>query len=108
MKMSGDGDHARRQDECLQTGTSAPLKPAIGVQDTHVEEVPVFNKFFSRLSIHASAAKTQPNKVGRWCQNGDFLRPVFSASSVQRISDMQSKFALIRPRHVWKYPISDR
>ena len=23
-----------RQDECLQTGTSAPLKPAIGVQDT--------------------------------------------------------------------------
>jgi len=30
-KMSGDGDHARRQDECLQTGTSAPLKRAIGV-----------------------------------------------------------------------------
>jgi len=29
MKMSGDGDHARRQDECLQTGTSAPLKPAL-------------------------------------------------------------------------------
>jgi len=26
IKMSGDGDHARRQDECLQTGTSAPLK----------------------------------------------------------------------------------
>jgi len=38
------------------------------------------------------------------------LRPVFSASSVQRISDMHSKFAL-RPHHVWKYgrhPISDR
>jgi len=34
MKVSGDGDHARRQDECLQTGTSAPLKRAIGVQDT--------------------------------------------------------------------------
>jgi len=34
MKMSGDGDHARRQDECLQTGKSVPLKPAIGVQDT--------------------------------------------------------------------------
>jgi len=32
--MSGDGDHARRQDECLQTGTSTPLKRAVGVQDT--------------------------------------------------------------------------
>jgi len=39
-----------------------------------------------------------------------FLRPVFSASRVQHISDMHSKFAL-RPHHVWKYgshPISDR
>jgi len=43
-------------------------------------------------------------------QNGDFLRPVFSASRVQYISDMHSKFAL-RPHHVWKYgrhPISER
>ena len=39
-----------------------------------------------------------------------FLRPVFSASRVQHISDMHSKFAL-RPHHVWKYgrhPIFDR
>jgi len=38
------------------------------------------------------------------------LRPVFSASRVQHISDMHSKFEL-RPHHVWKYgrhPISDR
>jgi len=38
-----------------------------------------------------------------------FLHPVFSASRVQHISDMHSKFAL-RPHHVWKYgrhPISD-
>jgi len=65
---------------------------------------------FFRLSIHASAAKIQPDKVVRWCQNGDFLRPVFSASRMQYISDMHSKFAL-RPHHVWKYgrhPISDR
>jgi len=37
------------------------------------------------------------------------LRPVFSASRVQHISDMHSKFAL-RPHHVWKcgrHPISD-
>jgi len=40
---------------------------------------------------------------------GDFLRPVFSASRVQLISDLHSKFAL-RPHHVWMYgrhPISD-
>jgi len=30
------------------------------------------------------------------------LRPVFSASHVQHISDVHSKFAL-RPHHVWKY-----
>ena len=65
---------------------------------------------FFRLSIHASAAKVQPDKVVRCCQNGDFLRPVFSANSVQHISDMRSKFAL-RPHYVWNYgrhPISDR
>jgi len=65
---------------------------------------------FFRLLIHASAAKIQPNKVVRWCQNGNFLHPVFAASHVQHISDMHSKCAL-RPPHVWKYgrhPISDR
>ena len=46
--------------------------------------------------------KIQPDKVLRWCQNGNFLRPVFSTSRVQHISDMHSKFAL-RPHHVWKY-----
>jgi len=57
---------------------------------------------FLRLSIHALAAKIHPDKFVRWCQNGDFLRAVFSASRVQHISDMHSKFAL-RPHHVWKY-----
>jgi len=38
-----------------------------------MEELSAFNKFFSRLSIHASAAKIQPDKVVRWCQNGDFF-----------------------------------
>jgi len=33
---------------------------------------------------------------------GDFLRPVFSASRVQQVSDLHLKFAL-RPYHVWKY-----
>ena len=56
---------------------------------------------FLRLSIQALAAKTQPDKVVRWCQNGDFASCI-SASRVQHISDMDSKFTL-RPHHVWKY-----
>ena len=55
-------------------------------------------------------SKIWPNKVVRWCRDGDFLRSVFAASHVQRISDLHSKFAL-RPHHVPKYgkhPISDR
>ena len=33
---------------------------------------------------------------------GDFLRPVFSASRLQHVSDLHSKFAL-RSHNVWKY-----
>jgi len=46
----------------------------------HVEEVSMFNIFF-RLSIHASAAKIQPDNVVRWCQYGDFFAScIFSES----------------------------
>ena len=38
----------------------------------------------------------------RWRICGHFLHPVFSASHVQHVSHMHSKFAL-RPQHVWKY-----
>jgi len=58
-----------------------------------VQEVLLFNKFF-RLSICALVAKIWPDKVVRWCRDGDFLRPVFSASRVQYISDLHSNFAL--------------
>ena len=47
--------------------------------------------------------------VPRWRFLATFLCPVFSASRVQQVSDLYSKFAL-RPHHVWKYgrhPISD-
>ena len=76
----------------------------------HVEEIVLLNKIFFRLSIHALVAKIWPDKVVRWCRDVDFLRPVFAASRVQRISDLHSKFAL-RPHHVPKYgkhPVSDR
>jgi len=79
---------------------SAVSSPNFTILSGHVEEVLMFNKFvFFRLSIHASAAKVQPDKIVQWCQNGDFLRSVFSASSLQHISDMHSNFAL-RPHHV--------
>ena len=59
---------------------SAVSSPKFTILWGHVKEVSMFNKFFW-LSIHALAAKIQPNKVVRWCQNGDFLRPVFSVYS---------------------------
>ena len=40
--------------------------------------------------------------VPRWRFLATFLRPVFSASRVQHVSDLHPKFAL-RPHHVWKY-----
>jgi len=40
--------------------------------------------------------------VPRWRFLATFLRPVFSASCVQQVSDLHLKFAL-KPDHVWKY-----
>jgi len=40
--------------------------------------------------------------VVRWQFLSTFLRPAFSASHVQQVSDLHPKFAL-RPHHVWKY-----
>jgi len=67
-----------------------------------VEEILLFNKFFFQLSICALVVKTQPNKVVRWCADGDFLGPAFSVNSVQHVSDLRLKFTL-KPHHVWKY-----
>jgi len=74
----------------------------------------LLNKFFFQLSIRALVAKIySPTKLCDGAQIaifGDILGPVFSASPVQQVSDLHSKFA-VRPHHVWKYgrhPISDR
>jgi len=95
---------------CKLANRSQPLVGWSSPYYDDVGELSVFNKFFFRLSIHASAAKIQPDKVVRWCQSGNFLLPVLSLSQVQHIWDMHSKFTL-RPHQVWKYgrhPISDR
>jgi len=64
---------------------------------------PIVDTCFSCEDI----ARQRCGMVPRWRLFGDFLR---SASRVQHVSDLHSKFTL-RPHHVWKYgrqPISDR
>ena len=60
--------------------------------------------------IRDLVAEIWPDKVVRWCADGEFWRPVFPASRVQHVSDLHPKFAL-RPHYLWKYgthPICDR
>ena len=55
-------------------------------------------------------ARQSCGMVHRWRFLASFLHPVFSASYVQQVSDVHSKFA-VRLHHVWKYgrhPMSDR
>ena len=69
----------------------------------------MFNKFFSDCRHMPQLRRYSPIKLCDGAKMAIFLRPVFSSSRVQQISDMHSKFAL-RPHHVWKYgrhPISD-
>jgi len=91
---------AKRQNPLKFVGVPQTPEPILAVSGPkftilsgHVEEVLALNNFF-RLSIHALVAKILPDKIVRWCRDGDFLRPVFAASRVQRISDLHSKFAL--------------
>jgi len=63
---------------------SAASRPKFTILWRRVGETLLFNKFFFD------------------CRYVPFLRPVFSASRVQHVSDLHPKFAL-RPHHVWKY-----
>ena len=69
-----------------------------------LEDILLLNIFF-RLSIRALVAKNIARQsrvmVPRWRFLTTFTS-VFSASRVQHISELRSKFAL-RPHHVWKY-----
>ena len=61
--------------------------PKFTILSGRVEEVLLLNKFFFRLSMHALVAKIWPDKVVRWCPDGDFLRlflgPAFPPSRLQ-------------------------
>jgi len=64
--------------------------------------VSLFNKFFSDCRYMPQLRRYSPTNLCDGAKMAIFLRPVFSASRVQHISDMHSKFAL-RPHPVWKY-----
>jgi len=77
-----------------------------------VEEVLLFKSFFPIVDMCLSCKDTVRQScamVHRWQICGNLLRPVFSVSRMQHVSDLHPKFAL-RPHHVWKYgrhPICD-
>ena len=79
----------------------------------HVEEILLLNKFFSDCRYMPQLQRYSPTKLWDGAQMAIFcviFASCISASHVQHISDMHSKFAL-RPHHVRKYgrhPISDR
>jgi len=71
----------------------------------HLEEILLLNKFFPIVNTCLSCediARQSCAMVPCWRFLVTFLRPVFSASRVQHIADLHSKFAL-GPHHVWKY-----
>jgi len=91
---------------------SAVSGPTFAILRGHVEEILLFNKFFSDCRYVPSLRRYSPTNLCDGAQMaifGDFLDLAFSASRVQRVSDLHLKFAL-RPHHVWKYgrhPICD-
>jgi len=72
---------------------SAASGPKFAILCGYLEDILLLNKFFFRQSCAM---------VPGWRFFATFLRSVFSASCVQHISDLNSKFTL-RPHHVWKY-----
>jgi len=101
---------------CRGAQTNETISAASGPKFTilwrHVEEILLLNKFFSDCRYVPSCediARQTCAMAHRWRLCGDFLGAVFSASPVQHVSDLHSKFAL-RPHHVSKYgrhPICD-
>jgi len=68
----------------------------------HLEETLLLNKFFFPIVDTCLSCEDIAQQSVRWCTDGEFLviflRPVFSASGVQHVSDLHSKIAL-RPHH---------
>jgi len=101
-------------EEVPQTGKpiSVASMPKFTILWGHVEDSLLLNKFFPIVDTCLRCediARQSCAMVARWPVLATFLRPVFSASRVQHVSDLHLKFAL-RPHHVRKYgrhPICD-
>jgi len=91
---------------------SAASGPKFTILWGHVVEILLLNKFFPVVDTRLNCediARQSCGMVPKWRFFGEFLRPEFSASRLQHVSDLYLKFAL-RPHHVWKYgrhPICD-
>jgi len=90
-----------------QTGKpiSAVSGPKFAIFWRLVDEVLLLNNFFPIVDTCLSCkdiARQSCAMVPRLRFLATFLRPVFSASRVQQVSDLHLKFAL-RPHHVCKY-----
>jgi len=73
---------------------SAASGPKFTIFLRHVEEILLFNKFFSDCRYVPYLRRYTPTKLCDGAQMEIFLHPVFSASCVQHTSDLHSKFAL--------------
>jgi len=60
---------------------SAASGPKFTILCRHVEDILLLNKYFFRLSIRALIVKILPDKVVRWCPDGDFWRLLGSCIS---------------------------
>jgi len=91
---------------------SAASGPKFTILGGQVEDILLLSKSFSDCRYVPQLRRYSPTNLCDGAQMAifsDTLRPVFSASRVQHVSDMHLKFAL-RPHHVWKYgrhPICD-
>ena len=89
-------------------------QPLVGRSSPYYEDMweryRCLTSFFPDCRHMPQLRRYSPTKLCDGAKMAIFLHPVFSASRMQHISDLHSKFAL-RPHHVWKYgrhPISDR
>jgi len=76
---------------------SAASRPKFTILWEHVEDSLLLNNFFSDCRYVPSLRRYSPTKLWDSAQMvifGDFLRPLFSASRMQQVSDLHLKFAL--------------
>ena len=88
--------------------TNEPISAASGRSSPHCKDVGRYCCLTSFFPIVDTCLSYEDYSLTKLCDGAQmanfwrFLRPVFSASRVQQVSDMHPKFAL-RPHHVWKY-----